>query len=115
MNVVQRRVVVHDFKLLSGLYPQDVGRILAALLVEFKFRCGRIELPASQPFLDVDQDVPERRVLVDHHLFADDDGLVLLHADRIGVHHDFGFLRGGPREGDFPRHVAGRSQRRACA
>ena len=72
VHVVQERVAVGDRHRLADHHRDDVGMILATLLVEpGRRRGGRELLSLGQPRADPDNDVLERSVGVDDEFFGE--------------------------------------------
>ena len=92
VDVVERRIAVQDPQRLTGLDPEDVGMVLASLLVDrHRRRGGRIS--AGHPFLDVDEHPLERVVRIDHDFLRVDGSRVRRLAEGVRLHFDL--LHGG--------------------
>ena len=57
MDVVSRGIVVLDLDGLTGHYTQNVGMVLAALLVEVHRILGHVECSAAQSVFHIDEDI----------------------------------------------------------
>src|SRR6266508_3711023 len=100
VNIVQCRVTIEDPQRLTGLDPEDVWVILAALLID-RDRGRRRRVRSCDPFLDIDED-PLKGVVRVHHDFLRVDGRrVRRLAESVRLHLDLFHGRRGALERDF--------------
>ena len=113
MNVMRRRIAVHDLDRLPGHHAQNVRMVLAAALFDLSRGARNVKRPRTQPILHVHEDIGQLAAIV-HHVLRHVHAL----AGGILAHVDLRHLRRGTGESNRSAHrrrsrrIDGRRSRR---